>query len=134
WFAPSALKVVANLGQLTGVYLPYWTYDTMTYTFYDGERGDDYQETEYYTETKPDGSSERKSRTVTRTRWSPVSGEVQHFFDDVLVCGSKSLPEQLVTRLSPWDLDKLEPFNADFLSGFKTERYGIGLRDGFGEA
>ena len=39
WFAPSELKKVANLGQLAGVYLPYWTYDTMTYTFYEGQRG-----------------------------------------------------------------------------------------------
>ena len=71
---------------------------------------------------------------MTRTRWSNVSGRVEHFFDDVLVCATKSVPEKLVSSLAPWDLDKLEPFNADFLSGFKTERYGIGLQDGFGEA
>lgn len=130
WFAPTELKVVANLGQLTGVYLPYWTYDSMTYTFYEGQRGDNYQDTEWYT----DNDGNRKSRTVTRTRWSWVSGEVRHFFDDVLVCGSMSLPKDLIRTLEPWDLDKLDGFKPDYLSGFKTERYAIGLKDGFENA
>jgi DNA-directed RNA polymerase subunit RPC12/RpoP len=134
WFAPTELKKIANLGQLTGVYLPYWTYDSMTYTVYDGLRGDDYQETEWFTATKPDGTTEQQSRTVTKTRWTPVSGEVQHFFDDVLVCASKSLPPAMVADLEPWHLEKLEPFQASYLSGFKTERYAIGLKEGFGRA
>jgi DNA-directed RNA polymerase subunit RPC12/RpoP len=134
WFAPSELHRAANLGQLNGIYVPYWTYDSITHTRYRGERGDDYQDTEYYTERDAQGNEVTRTRTVTRTRWTPVSGHVQHFFDDVLVCGTKSVPEHLVRSLEPWDLEKLEPFNADFLSGFKTERYGVGLRDGFGEA
>ena len=134
WFAPSELKQAANLGQLAGVYVPYWTYDAMTNTRYRGERGDNYQDTETYTERDAQGNSVTKTRTVTRTRWNNVSGRVEHFFDDVLVCATKSVPEKLVSSLAPWDLDKLEPFNADFLSGFKTERYGLGLQGGFGEA
>jgi predicted RNA-binding Zn-ribbon protein involved in translation (DUF1610 family) len=134
WFAPSELQKAANLGQLTGIYIPYWTYDSITHTRYRGERGDDYQDTESYTETDAQGNTVTKTRTVTRTRWTSVSGRVQHFFDDVLVCATKSVPGKLIRRLEPWDLENLEPFNADFLSGFKTERYGVGLRDGFGEA
>ena len=134
WFAPTELKKVANLGQLTGVYLPYWTYDAMTVTFYEGQRGEDYQDTETYTERRPDGTTETRTRTVTRTRWYPVSGEVRHFFDDVLVCGSKSLPAGLVDDLGRWDLPKLEPFKPDYLSGFKTERYAVGLKAGFKKA
>jgi hypothetical protein len=134
WFAPSELTKVANLGQLTGIYLPYWTYDTMTYTFYEGERGINYLDTEYYTAVLPDGRTEQRTRTVTKIRWYRVSGEVDHFFDDVLVCGSKSLPPTMVQNLEPWDLAKLEPFNPSFLSGFKTERYAIGLKEGFDRA
>lgn len=134
WFAPTELKKIANLGQLTGVYLPYFTYDSMTYTVYTGQRGDNYQTTEWYTERMPDGSTRRASRTVTKIRWSSVSGQVQHFFDDVLVCSSKSLPEDLVDNLLPWRLEKLEPFQPSYLSGFKTERYAVGLKEGFGIA
>ena len=134
WFAPSELKTGATLGQLTGVYLPYWTYDSMTSTRYAGERGEDYQETETYTETTADGKTETKTRTVIRTRWYSVSGEVRHFFDDVLVCGSKSLPPGMVGDLEPWDLAGLESFQPSYLSGFKTERYAVGLKEGFGRA
>jgi DNA-directed RNA polymerase subunit RPC12/RpoP len=130
WFAPTALKQVANLGQLTGVYVPYWTYDAMTYTRYRGMRGDDYQETEYYTERDANGNEVQKSRTVTKTLWHSVSGEVQHFFDDVLVCGSKSIPGHLVTGLEPWDTGELEPFQDAFLAGLKTERYAVDLKAG----
>jgi hypothetical protein len=63
-----------------------------------------------------------------------VSGHVQHFFDDVLVCASQSLPEDLIARLSPWALAKLVPFQPEFLSGFKTERYGINLKEGMDRA
>lgn len=134
WFAPTELKKIANLGQLTGVYVPYWTYDTMTHTFYDGERGDNYTDYETVTVRDADGNTRTEQRAVTRIRWYPVSGEIQHFFDDVLVCGSKSLPDGLIEGLEPWDLAELEPFQADFLSGFKTERYAVGLEEGLAAA
>jgi DNA-directed RNA polymerase subunit RPC12/RpoP len=130
WFAPNNLKQLANLGQLSGVYMPFWTYDSMTYTHYTGQRGDDYWETEYYT----DSQGHRQSRQVVRTRWTYVSGEVDHFFDDVLVCASKSLPRNEVDALEPWDLGHLEGFRGEFLSGFRTERYVVSLGDGFGIA
>lgn len=130
WFAPSELKDIANLGQLTGVYIPYWTYDMMTYTRYQGERGDDY--IDYIVQTDSKGNT--RTIPVTRIAWSSVSGEVQHFFDDVLVCGSKSLPTRLITGLEPWHLGRLTPFQAHYLSGFKTERYAVGLPEGLKEA
>ncbi|WP_193376969.1 hypothetical protein [Frigoriglobus tundricola] len=130
WFAPTELKNVANLGQLTGVYIPYWTYDAMTYTRYRGMRGDDYQETETYEEKDANGNMVTRTRTVTRTNWYHVSGEVRHFFDDVLVCGSRSVPPHLIEGLEPWDTGELEPFQDAFLAGLKTERYAVDLKAG----
>ncbi len=134
WFAPSELTRVANLGQLTGVYLPYWTYDAMTYTRYTGMRGDNYQTTETYTERDANGNMVTRTRTVTKIRWYPVAGEVDHFFDDVLVCGSRSVPPHLIDRLEPWNTKELEPFQDSFLAGLKTERYAIDLQEGLGIA
>ena len=65
---------MADLGQLNGVYVPFWTFDSMTYTHYTGERGDDYWETETYTETNAQGQTETKTRQVRKTRWTPVAG------------------------------------------------------------
>lgn len=146
WFAPGDLKQLANRGNLAGVYVPFWTYDSMTYTHYTGERGDDYQETETYTdhetytETDAQGNTTTrtrpvtKTRTVTKTRWWPVSGNVDHFFDDVLVCASKSIPDDLMSQLEPWDHAALETFRPEFLAGFQTERYTIDLKPGFDQA
>jgi DNA-directed RNA polymerase subunit RPC12/RpoP len=134
WFAPTALMKMHDVGQLNGVYVPFWTFDSMTYTHYTGERGDDYWVTETYTETNAQGQTETKTRQVRKTRWTPVAGEVRHFFDDVLVCASKGLPEAYRDMVTPRELKGLEEFKAEFLSGFKTERYTIGPRDGFGVA
>lgn len=131
WFAPNALKKLANLGQLSGVYVPFWTYDAMTFTRYRGQRGDDYTVEETYTERDANGNNVTKTRRVTRTSWSYVSGSVDHFFDDVLICGSRSVPEKLVVGMEPWNTQELEPYKSEFLSGFKTERYVVGLREGF---
>jgi DNA-directed RNA polymerase subunit RPC12/RpoP len=130
WFAPTKLRVLALLGQLNGVYIPYWTYDAMTYTRYSGMRGDNYTTTETYTDRDSNGNMVTRTRTVVRTRWTHVSGEVQHFFDDVLVCGSKSVPTHLVRGMEPWNTGELEPFRDEFLAGLKTERYAVDLKDG----
>ena len=131
WFAPTELKNIAALGQLAGIYLPYWTYDAMTHTGYTGERGIDTTHTETYSETDAQGRSVTRTRTVVHTDWYPASGEVRHFFDDVLICSSTSLPADLVGDLGDWDLKRLEPFRAEYLSGFKTERYAVGLKEGY---
>lgn len=122
WFAPNGLRQFALLGQLAGAYLPFWTFDSMTYSAYRGERGDDYTVTVYR-----DG----KSHSETRTRWTSVSGEIQEFFDDILVYGSHSLPADLVDELAPWDLDDLVDFRDEYLSGFQTERYTVTPSEGF---
>lgn len=129
WFVPTGFKQFANLGKLNGVYLPYWTYDSMTYSRYSGDRGDNYTVTETYTEME-NGQMVTKTRQVVHIRWRRVTGEVQHFFDDVLICGSRSLPDGLLKTLTPWHLEKLEGFRPEFLSSFTTERYAVGPKEG----
>ncbi|MEI8195979.1 MAG: hypothetical protein WCI73_08735, partial [Phycisphaerae bacterium] len=99
-----------------------------------GQRGDDYWVTETYTDRDSQGRSVTRTRQVRKTRWTYVSGEVDHFFDDVLVCATRSLPEDYVNKLEPWDLKDLDGFQPAFLAGFRTERYTVSLGDGFTEA
>ena len=127
WFAPNDLKKLATAHGIDGVYLPYWTYDSQTTTRYKGLRGDHYYVTESYT----DAQGKRQTRQVRKTRWRPASGTVHVAFDDVLVCGSPTLPRWLIEKLEPWDLQNLKGFEAAYLSGFVAERYRIGLEDGF---
>ncbi len=132
WFAPSALTERAREdGRFDGVYLPYWTYDAETESSYTGQRGDDYWVTETYTTRDSDGNAQTQTRQVRRTRWSHASGRVFVPFDDVLVTGSKALPQKYLQELAPWDLEELRPFEESYLSGFKAETYQVTLVDGF---
>jgi hypothetical protein len=123
WFAPNALKKLALLGRIEGVYLPYWTYDARSHSRYTGLRGD------HYFETQRD--SKGNTRMVQKTRWTPTAGTVHTRFDDVLVCASKGLPGPLVAQLEPWDVKAAVDFEPALLSGFKVERYQIDLAEGF---
>ncbi len=134
WFAPNDFKQKSTLiEKLSGVYIPFWTYDSHAMTFYRGKRGDDYWVTEHYT-TTVNGKSESRTRQVRKTRWTSVQGTVLDTFDDVLICGSNSLPEKKVDELEPWDLENLEEFSNQFTSGFKVENYQVSLEDGFVKA
>lgn len=134
WFAPDALKRFAVPGAITGVYIPFWTYDAYTTSHYVGERGEHYYETEYYTETDANGVQTTQSRQVQRTRWYPAAGIVQRWFDDVLIPGSKSLPESCLKELEPWDLPELKTYDPAYLAGYKAQRYQVALPEGFEEA
>lgn len=127
WFAPGKLKFAANNpDKLKGMYIPFWTYDSDTYTHYTGARGTHYYVTETYVE-----NGESKTRQVQKTSWTPVSGSVSHFFDDLLIVASNSLPRKYVDQLEPWDMENLTNFNEQFLAGFQTETYQVDLKQGF---
>jgi LSD1 subclass zinc finger protein len=147
WFVPGDLKKFArDETRMTGVYLPFWTYDASTTTFYRGERGDDYtetetyQDTETYTETNSQGQTETKTRMVTKTRqvtktrWTSASGTVWDKFDDLLVPAGGSLPQAQLQKLEPWDLKNLVAYTDDYLAGFRAESYRVSLPEGFAVA
>lgn len=133
WFAPNKLKQFARLDGLSGIYSPYWTYDSNTTTQYRGQRGDYYYTTERYTE-EVDGKSVTKTRQVRHTRWSSASGIVKNNFDDILIIASGNLLPKYTEALEPWDLDNLVPFNDKYLSGFQVESYSVDLEEGFERA
>lgn len=131
WFAPGGLKRQAATDRgLSGMYVPFWTYDCGTTSRYTGERGEDYFTTETY-KTQENGKSVTRTRQVKKTRWWPASGTVSRHFDDVLVLASNSLPQRHAERLEPWDLGALAPYDAGYLSGFGSETYQIDIAGGF---
>ncbi len=130
WFAPNGLTDYARKGRkMNGIYVPYWTFDADTKSQYTGQRGTHYYETKTVVR---DGK--RRQVRVRKTRWRPASGRVARFFDDVLVLASRSLPKTYTDGLEPWDLSALEPYNPEYLAGFRAEGYQVELADGFTEA
>lgn len=130
WFAPNGLKDYARKGRkMQGIYVPYWTFDANTASSYTGARGRIYYETRT---VMRDGKPQTVQ--VQKIRWTPTSGRVARFFDDVLVLASHSLPKRYTDALEPWDLAALEPYRPDFLAGFRAEAYQLELSAGFDEA
>ncbi len=130
WFAPNGLKDYARKGRkMQGIYVPYWTFDADTKSSYRGERGVVYYETRTVAR---DGK--RVQQQVPKVRWTPKSGRVARFFDDVLVLASHSLPKTYTDALEPWDLPALEPYQPEYLAGFRAEAYTVELPDGYTEA
>jgi LSD1 subclass zinc finger protein len=114
WLAPMDLKRYARSDEsLHGVYLPFWTYDCETVSDYTGQRG------------------RKRDKSVS---WTPVSGQVSHFHDDVMVLASRSLPDSVSGALRRWNTQALVPYKAEYLSGFHAEAYRIGLAESFPRA
>ena len=132
WLAPNDLKRYAQSDAgLTGIYLPFWTYDAWSSSDYAGERGDDFNRSESYSAESSSGGSETRTRTVKETRWTAVSGHIDKFHNDVLVMASRTLPADIAGATERWDLMKLVPYKPEFVSGFQAEAYQVGLKDGF---
>ena len=125
WFAPNDFKTRGVRERFNGVYLPYWTFDSLTVTNYTGQRG------EHYWVTVGTGNSKRRAP---RTRWYPASGSFQRFFDDVLVVAASGLPDERIVALEPWPLNHCAPFNQEVLAGFLARTYDVPLEDGFAGA
>jgi predicted RNA-binding Zn-ribbon protein involved in translation (DUF1610 family) len=128
WFAPNAIKRDSHMKKMTGVYRPFWTYDSHTVSHWTGERGDYYYTTERYTTTE-NGKTVTKTRQVRHTRWTYVSGVYSDFFDDVLISAGKN------TDFSTnYGLQALKPFAPEYLSGFGAERYVVSCEEGWSKA
>lgn len=130
WFAPNRLLEFTRAGRaMTGIYVPYWTFDAATVSRYRGARGIHYYETRTVT-VNVNGRNEQRQEQVMKTRWYPAAGTVARDFDDVLAIASTALPPHLAAGLEPWDLNQLQAYRPDYLAGFQAEGYTLALADG----
>ncbi len=131
WFAPSQLsKFTQSDSQFEGIYLPYWTYDSQTNTIFHGYRGDTYYE-RVNRRVFVNGQEEIVEDMEAHIEWTPVRGEVQRYFDDILIGATKTIPRKIADALQPWDLKNLVNYDEKYLSGFESETYSVALDDGF---
>ncbi|MGK9254241.1 hypothetical protein [Paenibacillus humicus] len=130
WFLPNAFKRERTAARLTGIYIPYWTYDTDTDSSYSAQRGDYHYRTVTRTRTV-DGKTETYTEQERYTVWHFVSGSYDHFFDDVLIPASGQYDAKLLDRLGDFRLDGLLGYKPDYLSGYVAERYSIGRSRGW---
>ena len=123
-FAPRKMKKEAEIGHIKGVYCPFWSFDTNTFSSYSGIAG------KYYYVTVGSGNNRRTER---RVRWFPVRGTYNKFFKDLLVEASPHLTPKDIKSLQPFPMDKLVVYDKRFLSGFSADFYDKGLKEGWDE-
>ena len=122
WWAPNEFINQGVNGKFNGIYLPYYTFDALTFTRYAGQRGDN-----YYV-TVGEGKDQHQELRVS---WSFRSGEFQRFFDDVLIVAASDQNASLIESLEPWPLENCIPFTQQVLAGFFAMTYDIPLEEGF---
>lgn len=128
-FVPGRLKKTAMLDEAQPMYVPVWLASGTAFASYRGQRGDDRKEKEEYT----DAAGNAQTRETTTTDWTPVSGHVQHNFEDVIVCGWPGVPDAHVHVLKPTP-DSHKPYVADALGTHKAQPCEIDARGAFGKA
>lgn len=123
WFAPNLLKKAYVDGVLTGMYVPFWTYDAYATGSYRGRGG--------YSRTRKNA----KGETQHYIEWHPVSGVVQDSFDDIQICATLHQTRKLIQKILPYNtVYNTVPFTPVYLAGYKAERYSINAAEGFTEA
>jgi predicted RNA-binding Zn-ribbon protein involved in translation (DUF1610 family) len=121
-FAPNEAKRSAKADSFSGVYLPYWTFDSKTASQYSAQYG--------INRTVED----RDGKKRIETDWYSTSGFYQEFIDDFLVRATTRHDEHLLRTIEPFNTNSSRSYNKEYLSGYIAERYSIGLEDGWKNA
>lgn len=122
WFRPNDLKNIADLKDMHGVYLPFWTFDAQTYTEWSGEAGH-----YYYVEVERNGKTERERRT----RWEWRSGYFNRFFDDVLILATKGATVNIVENIYPYQLKETTNYDPTLMVGWEARIYDVEVDEGY---
>lgn len=122
WMTPKALRRVAAVADFTPIFLPFWTFASTAAASWKAQVG--------HTRTHRDS----KGNTHTHTEWRWESGNVDHRFDDMLVCGTEHVSDRLLDQVGRFDLNDLVPYRPEFLAGMQAQAYEIGLEPAWAQA
>lgn len=118
WFRPNDLKRASRMSSIQGAYIPFWTFDAATDSWWTAEAG--YY---YYVQVRRNNQTVRERRV----RWEPASGTLQLFFDDIPVPASRGLDSSLCRGIEPFPTVDLTPYEPSYLSGFLAEENAVDL-------
>ncbi|WP_433666132.1 hypothetical protein ACQP06_20550 [Nocardia sp. CA-136227] len=127
WFAPSNFRKYRRIGAFSSLYTAYFTYDADTASWYQGERGDDYQ---VRVGTDEDGDPIYE----THTRWHSVAGEVGNEFADLPVLANENLNRDRIRSLEPWPVEQARAYSPEFVAGHLCRTYDKDAEESFPEA
>jgi hypothetical protein len=129
WFRPGDLKRSARTTGTQGAYIPFWTFDSATFSQWTAEAG--YY---YYVDVQVRENGKMVTKRERRTRWEHAAGKLQLFFDDVPVPASRGIDASLCQKIEPFPTADLTPYEPSYLSGFLAEENAIDLGEALGSA
>ena len=121
-FIKSSFKKSLKPENFYGVYEPCYTYDSQTFSRYDGVIG--------INRTRVTGSG-KKRRVYTYTEWRRIGGTHTEFFDDVMIESSDDLTQKELHKLMPFDNSTIKEFDQSYLNGFMAHRSCCSVKDGW---
>ncbi len=98
--------VGSKLENITGMYLPFWTFDSLTVSSYQA------------THTTPIGETK-------------YAGVWNNYFDDLTVNASDRIRHPFIAKVQNFDFTKAVPYSPEYLAGIPAERYTVGLNEGW---
>ncbi len=125
WFRPADLRFVDLPQKITGIYLPFWSFSMLAESQWNAQIGEYWYRQESYWTTDANGKQVRRTRTVTETEWWPLAGRFHHYYSGYLVSASQGLPQELATKVWPFDLPALKRYEPYFLAGWESEEYTV---------
>jgi len=133
WFLPNEFKKMNVSSQLNGIYIPYWTYDTDTYSVYSAEVGVYHYRTVTRTRVV-NGKTETYTETERYTVWHSTRGDYDRVFDDILIPASGHYDDALLEKLGDFRLRELHAYKPEYLSGYISELYNVTRDEGWERA
>ena len=117
-WSPEKFRKGKVLGNLTPIYIPYWTFDADAVITYSGEFG--------YTSGSGDDE---------KTNWYQKTGIIEKHLDDFRVCGSRKFEgDKLLNSVTTFSSKDLIAYTPDALAGMPAEMYTIGLDEAWKNA
>lgn len=109
---PKLFNRKENIEKITGVYIPFWTYDLST------SGGIDFSATDVKTWSDFD-------YRYTKTDKYLCKRDSSMKFNQILVDGSSRFDDDLMDSIEPFDFKDLVEYNHAYLSGFLAEKYDV---------
>lgn len=108
-FAPQKFRKSAKPEKMKGVYMPSFSFDSQTHSYYTAVLGK-----HYYVTRRVNGRTVQEQRT----RYFTVSGNYEMFFDDVLIQASGTIDQKSLNKLQPFQTNDSREYTKEYLSGY----------------
>lgn len=118
WMVPNEFTKQCQAGRMTGIYLPYWSFDCKINVSYSAEYGID------------DVRESSSGNTKVKTHWHKYNGHLSFVWDDKLTPATNRHPKELLEQMSDkfGDTNEAVKYNPEYMAGFLAERYSIPLQ------